>query len=220
MAGGRRVPLALLAVLALQGAGAVRVGNVLTQAEFYQRDENLQQEAAELLFDFDGDCSTWTCRRLRPSGSCPSCGNSSPSGHREQCWTWQWEKTTRSSRWWNPTAPVGDCGHSPAGAIPESESQGLEGTSKAHPVQPPARAGPPRAGHTGTHPAGFGMSPEKEPPQPIWAAPSRAPSPQQGTNSSSYCFGTSDVPACPRCPLSCHCPSLSTAWLQPPHTHP
>ncbi|XP_061876221.1 HLA class II histocompatibility antigen, DR alpha chain-like [Colius striatus] len=55
MAGGRRVPLALLAVLALQGAGAVRVGNVITQAEFYQRDENLQQEGGEFLFDFDGD---------------------------------------------------------------------------------------------------------------------------------------------------------------------
>ncbi|XP_042649999.1 mamu class II histocompatibility antigen, DR alpha chain-like [Tyto alba] len=55
MAGGRGVPLALLAVLTLQGAGAVRVGNVLIQAEFYQRDERLQQERGEFMFDFDGD---------------------------------------------------------------------------------------------------------------------------------------------------------------------
>uniref|UniRef100_A0A8D0FLB8 Ig-like domain-containing protein n=1 Tax=Strix occidentalis caurina TaxID=311401 RepID=A0A8D0FLB8_STROC len=55
MAGGRGVPLALLAVLTLPGAGALRVGNVLVQAAYYQRDERLQQEGGEFLFDFDGD---------------------------------------------------------------------------------------------------------------------------------------------------------------------
>ncbi|XP_075594556.1 HLA class II histocompatibility antigen, DR alpha chain [Balearica regulorum gibbericeps] len=55
MAGGRGVPLALLAVLALQGVGAVKVGNVIIQAEFYQRDEKLQQENGEFMFEFDGD---------------------------------------------------------------------------------------------------------------------------------------------------------------------
>ncbi|KAM6100789.1 LOW QUALITY PROTEIN: HLA class II histocompatibility antigen, DR alpha chain-like [Pterocles gutturalis] len=54
MAGGRG-PLALLAVLTLQGAGAVKVGNVLIQTEFYQRDERLQQEGGQFMFDFDGD---------------------------------------------------------------------------------------------------------------------------------------------------------------------
>ncbi|XP_049648988.1 HLA class II histocompatibility antigen, DR alpha chain-like isoform X1 [Accipiter gentilis] len=55
MAGGWGIPLALLAVLTLQGAGAVKVHNVLIQAEFYQRAETLQQEGGEFMFDFDGD---------------------------------------------------------------------------------------------------------------------------------------------------------------------
>ncbi|XP_065510907.1 HLA class II histocompatibility antigen, DR alpha chain-like [Caloenas nicobarica] len=55
MAGGRGVLLALLALLTLPGAGAVKVGNVEIQAEFYQRDERLQQEGGEFMFDFDGD---------------------------------------------------------------------------------------------------------------------------------------------------------------------
>ncbi|XP_059690789.1 HLA class II histocompatibility antigen, DR alpha chain-like [Gavia stellata] len=55
MAGGQGVLLALLAVLTLQGVGAVKVGNVLIQADFYQRDERLQQEGGQFMFDFDGD---------------------------------------------------------------------------------------------------------------------------------------------------------------------
>ena len=42
---------------------------------------------------------------------------------------------------------------------------------------PPAKAGSPRAGCTGPCPGGSGISPEKETPQPPWAACSRAPSP-------------------------------------------
>ncbi|KAM6364676.1 HLA class II histocompatibility antigen, DR alpha chain-like [Pluvialis apricaria] len=55
MAGGRGVPLALLAVLTLQGAGAIKVGNMIIQSEFYQRHERLQQEGGEFMFDFNGD---------------------------------------------------------------------------------------------------------------------------------------------------------------------
>ncbi|XP_009889413.1 PREDICTED: RLA class II histocompatibility antigen, DP alpha-1 chain [Charadrius vociferus] len=55
MAGGRGVPLALLAVLTLQGAGAIKVGNMIVETEFYQRHERLQQEGGEFMFDFDGD---------------------------------------------------------------------------------------------------------------------------------------------------------------------
>ncbi|KAM9263854.1 HLA class II histocompatibility antigen, DR alpha chain-like [Morus bassanus] len=55
MAGGRGVPLALLAVLTLQGAGALKVENVMIQAEFYQRDERLQQDSGEFVFDFNGN---------------------------------------------------------------------------------------------------------------------------------------------------------------------
>ncbi|KAK2511086.1 HLA class II histocompatibility antigen DR alpha chain [Columba livia] len=54
MAGGRGVLLALLALLTLPGAGAVKVGNLLIQAEFYRRDDR-QQEGGEFMFDFDGD---------------------------------------------------------------------------------------------------------------------------------------------------------------------
>ncbi|XP_075581493.1 HLA class II histocompatibility antigen, DR alpha chain-like [Pelecanus crispus] len=55
MAGGRGVPLALLAVLTLQGAGAVKVGHTIRQAEFQQRVEPLQPEDGQFMFDFDGD---------------------------------------------------------------------------------------------------------------------------------------------------------------------
>lgn len=65
-----------------------------------------------------------------------------------------------------PAAPAGCCcpfgaslswSRSPARATPsDAESEhhtagGVEGTSKAQPLAPPARAGPPRVGHTGTH---------------------------------------------------------------------
>ncbi|XP_066842947.1 HLA class II histocompatibility antigen, DR alpha chain isoform X1 [Anser cygnoides] len=55
MAAGRGVPLVLLAVLALQGSGAVKVGNVLIQTTFYQRAETLKEEGGQFMFDFDGD---------------------------------------------------------------------------------------------------------------------------------------------------------------------
>lgn len=35
-------------------------------------------------------------------------------------------------------------------------------------VQPPPKAGRPRAAYTGSHPAGFSISPEKETPQLLW----------------------------------------------------
>ncbi|XP_074990714.1 HLA class II histocompatibility antigen, DR alpha chain-like [Calonectris borealis] len=55
MAGGRGIPLVLLAALTLQGTGAVKVGNVLIQTGMYQRDERLQDEGGQFMFDFDGD---------------------------------------------------------------------------------------------------------------------------------------------------------------------
>uniref|UniRef100_A0A8B9QNG3 Ig-like domain-containing protein n=1 Tax=Apteryx owenii TaxID=8824 RepID=A0A8B9QNG3_APTOW len=57
MAGGRGqgIPLALLALLALQGTGAVKVGNMILQVDLYQRAETLQQEGGQFMFDFDGD---------------------------------------------------------------------------------------------------------------------------------------------------------------------
>jgi len=58
-----------------------------------------------------------------------------------------------------------------------TECSGLEGTSVGHPVQPPAQAGSPRAGCTAPCPGGAGIFPEKETPQPPWAAWARAPSP-------------------------------------------
>ena len=65
-------------------------------------------------------------------------------------------------------------------SIPESKHGGVEGPSGDPPAQPPAQAGSPRAGCTGPHPAVVGISPEKETPQPLWAAWARAPSPSEG----------------------------------------
>ncbi|XP_010210453.1 PREDICTED: HLA class II histocompatibility antigen, DR alpha chain-like [Tinamus guttatus] len=55
MAGGRGVPLALLALLALQVTGAVKARNVMLQVDLYQRAETLQQEGGQYVFSFDGD---------------------------------------------------------------------------------------------------------------------------------------------------------------------
>ena len=66
-----------------------------------------------------------------------------------------------------------------------TECSGLAGTSVGHPAQPPAQAGSPRAGCTGPCPGGAGISPEKETPQPPWAAWARAPAPSEGSSSSS-----------------------------------
>ncbi|XP_074423901.1 HLA class II histocompatibility antigen, DR alpha chain-like [Larus michahellis] len=55
MAGGRGVPLVLLAVLTLQGAGAIKVVNTYHQANFQQLMEPLQQEDGEFLQGFNAD---------------------------------------------------------------------------------------------------------------------------------------------------------------------
>ncbi|XP_074023499.1 HLA class II histocompatibility antigen, DR alpha chain-like [Numenius arquata] len=55
MAGGRGVPLVLLAVLTLRGAGAIKVGNAIHQSEFQQRIEALQQENGEYQQSFNAD---------------------------------------------------------------------------------------------------------------------------------------------------------------------
>lgn len=57
-----------------------------------------------------------------------------------------------------------------------TESQGWKGPA----FQPPAKAGPPRAGYAGMHPGGFGMSP-----QPRWAVSSSALPPSMERCSSS-----------------------------------
>ncbi|XP_065521067.1 HLA class II histocompatibility antigen, DR alpha chain-like [Lathamus discolor] len=55
MAGGLGIAALLLLPLALWGTAAVKVGNTITQSEFYQRDESKEQEDSEFMFDFDGD---------------------------------------------------------------------------------------------------------------------------------------------------------------------
>ncbi|XP_010210455.1 PREDICTED: mamu class II histocompatibility antigen, DR alpha chain-like, partial [Tinamus guttatus] len=55
MAGGWGVLMLLLALLALQDTKAVKVGNVITQVDLYQRAETLQQEGGQFVFDFNGD---------------------------------------------------------------------------------------------------------------------------------------------------------------------
>ena len=54
---------------------------------------------------------------------------------------------------------------------------------------PPAEAGSPTVGCTGPCPGGSWISPEKETPQPLWAACSTALSPSEGRSSSSHSDG-------------------------------
>ena len=84
------------------------------------------------------------------------------------------------------------------------------------PAQPPAQAGSPRAGCTAPRSAGVGISPEKETPQPLWAAWARAPAPSEGRSSSSSSAGTSSASVCARCPLSCRWAPLERVWPCPP----
>ena len=82
------------------------------------------------------------------------------------------------------------CGHVPARGsrahgdhrITESQNPSMAGVGRdlcGPPAQPPAQAGSPRAGCTAPRPGGAGISPEKETPQPPWAACARAPSPSE-----------------------------------------
>ena len=96
----------------------------------------------------------------------------------------------------------------------------MEGTSVGPPAQPPAQAGSPRAGCSAPRPGGAGISPEKQTPQPPWAAWARAPSPSEGRSSSSGSAGASSAPVGARCPLSCRWAPLKRVWPRPPDPHP
>ena len=70
--------------------------------------------------------------------------------------------------------------------ITESQnSRGWKGPLWVIKSNPPAEAGSPTAGCTGPCPGRFWISPEKETPQPPWAACSSAPSPSERRSSSS-----------------------------------
>ena len=84
----------------------------------------------------------------------------------------------------------------------------------------PAEAGSPTAGCTGPCPGGSWISPEKETPQPPWAACSNAPSPSEWRSSSSCSDGTSCASVWARCPLSCRWAPLKRVRPHPPDTHP
>ena len=79
----------------------------------------------------------------------------------------------------------------------------------------PAKAGTPTTGCTGPCPGGFWISPEKETPQPPWAACSRAPSPSKWRSSSSCSDRTSYASVCAHCPLSSHWAPLKRVWPHP-----
>ena len=100
-----------------------------------------------------------------------------------------------------------------------TESQNIRGW-KSHLVQTPAKAGSPTAGCTGPCPGGSWISPEKETPQPPWAAWSRAPSPSEWRSSFSRSEGTSYASVCARCPLSCRWAPLKRVSPHPPDIHP
>ena len=83
---------------------------------------------------------------------------------------------------------------------------------------PPAEAGSPTAGCTGPCPGRSWISPEKENPQPPWAACSSALWPSERRSSSSCSDGTSYASVCAHCPLSCRWAPLKRAWPHPPDT--
>ena len=64
------------------------------------------------------------------------------------------------------------------------------------------------------------ISPEKETPQPPWAAWFSAPWPSKFRSSSSDSYGSSYASVCARCPLSCRWAPLKRVWPHPPDTHP
>ena len=99
-------------------------------------------------------------------------------------------------------------------------SRGWKGPLWVTQSNPPAQAGSPRAGCTGPWSGGSWISPEKETPQPPWAACSSAPSPSEGRSSSWCSAGTSCAPVCAHCPLSCRWAPLKRVWPYPPDTQP
>ena len=122
----------------------------------------------------------------------------------------------------SPMAYTKACVSSPEDAVRAyriTAWSGLEGTSVGLLVQPPAKAGSPTAGCTGSCAGGSWISPEKETPQPPWAACSRAPSPSEGRSSSSCSDGTFYASICAHCPLSCLWALLKKS-LAPSSWHP
>ena len=106
-------------------------------------------------------------------------------------------------------------------SITESQTgRGWKGPLWVTQSNPPTEAGSPRAGCTGPCPGRSRISPEKETPQPPWAACSSAPSPSEGRSSSSCSDGTSCASVCAHCPLSCHWAPLERVWPHSPDTHP
>lgn len=83
---------------------------------------------------------------------------------------------------------------------------GSRGTPGALLVQPPAKAGSPTAVCTEPHLGRFGVSPEKETPQCLWAVCSSALSPSKYRGFSSH---SEELPVFSLCPL----PLLSVAGM-------
>ncbi|KFR04672.1 Mothers against decapentaplegic 3, partial [Opisthocomus hoazin] len=98
--------------------------------------------------------------------------------------------------------PLDDYSHS----IPENTNfpAGIEPQSNYIPGSPNLSPNPMSPAHNNLapRPGGAGISPEKETPQPPWAAWASAPSPSEGRSSSSCSAGTSSASVCAHCPLS------------------
>ena len=88
--------------------------------------------------------------------------------------------------------------------ITESQNgRGWKGPLWITQSNPPAEVGSPTAGCIGPCPGGSWISPEKETPQPPWAACSSALSPAEWRNYFTCSDGTSCASFCAHCPLSC-----------------
>jgi len=167
----------------------------------------------------DGGCGGRAGGQLTSSPRCQTAGWETQRGsHRTTSVPWGSDEQTSAPRGSHRPASAPQSSHGPGSQNPSMV--GVRKDLQGHPAQPPAQAGSPRAGCTAPWPGGAGTSPEKETPQPPWAAWARAPSPSEGRSSSSSSAGASSASICAHCPLSCCWAPLERVWPRPPDPHP
>ena len=128
------------------------VGNVMSQTDIYQRDERLQQEGGEFMFDFDGDeifhvdlQKTETIWRL------PEFGNFATFEAQGALQNMAVLKQNLEIMMKRSNRSQATIGNNPATAWPVPSPLGtLPGPSLSHPVAQPAAGHPAALEHVGT----------------------------------------------------------------------
>jgi len=141
---------------------------------------------------------------------------------------WKWKFTLCLFRipllcLWRRTCFPGLARSVSAAFLCKSQNHSMVGAGRALCGSPSPAPCPSRVTQSRLHSTaarGAGISPEKETPQPPWAAWARALSPSEGRSSSSGSAGASSAPVCACCPLSCRWAPLQRVWPRPPDPHP